>query len=539
MPKKLTKAEFIIRASEIHDDKYDYSQVEYINSYTPVLMLCKNHGIFFQQIPNTHLRGFSNCKTCTVEKKKATTFKHYGVENPSQSKIIQQKKIETCLKNYGVKYPLLDKTINRKARQTMVGKYGVEHSTQSAELLEKIQKTNLDLYGNICSLHGKDIEKKVKQTNLERYGVEYPLQSLKIQEKLKKTNLEKYGVEHAPQKYYSEQTLFKLNDVEWLTTQHQIKEKALSTIANELNINDTTLGRYYKKHGIEVKSFLHSTGEKLVLSFIKSLGCNAYSAKNIIPPYELDVYIPDHKIAIEYCGLYWHSEQSGKDKFYHKRKHDLCKERGIQLITIFEDEWLQRNTQVKSKLKSLLGKDDRSKIFARKTTIINVSREAKKEFYNNNHIQGNGQGSINIGLVYNGIMVACMSFTLRSDDIYELSRYATSSRVVGGFSKILKYFKNNYKYSKIISFADLHWSNGNLYQKNGWQIDKILNPDYYYSPNAKSRVHKFNYRRKNLDKLLRVFDPLLSEKENCNNNGILRIWDCGKIRFVLENNGIL
>jgi hypothetical protein len=115
-----------------------------------------------------------------------------------------------------------------------------------------------------------------------------------------------------------------------------------------------------------------------------------------------------------------------------------------------------------------------------------------------------------------------------------LNRYATNCRVPGGFSKLLKYFQTNYEWQQLISFADLRWSNGGLYEKTGWKLDSILPPDYYYSPDGRNRYHKFNYRRKNLPKLLKDFDPELSERENCNNNGILRIWDCGKLRYIIN-----
>lgn len=128
-----------------------------------------------------------------------------------------------------------------------------------------------------------------------------------------------------------------------------------------------------------------------------------------------------------------------------------------------------------------------------------------------------------------------MTFIKQRNSEYELRRYATSAHVVGGFSKLLSYFKKTYEWNMLISFADLRWSNGNLYKQTGWKLDKILHPDYVYSPNAQNRVHKFNYRRKNLPNLLNEFNPELSERENCDNNNMLRIWDCGKLRYIIQN----
>jgi len=330
--------------------------------------------------------------------------------------------------------------------------------------------------------------------------------------------------------------LDKLRNMEWLYEQHMVQKKPLVQIANDLNVSDITVGNYLHSHGLETQNYFQSLGERSVNDFILSLDIKTLTnTRSIISPYELDIYIPEHAIAIEYNGLYWHSEQAGKNKNYHKKKYDLCKNKGIQLITIFEDEWIQRQEHVKSKIKSLLLCDDREKVYARKTKVVTVFKHLKKEFLENNHIQGDDRSSIEIGLEYTDRLVACMTFRKRSDGIYELSRYATSARVVGGFSKLFKYFCNVYNFNKVISFADLRWSTGKMYTVNGWVIDGIIPPDYSYSPDAVNRFHKFNFRRKNLSNLLVEYNPKLTERENCDNNKILRIWDCGKIRFVYNS----
>ena len=92
-----------------------------------------------------------------------------------------------------------------------------------------------------------------------------------------------------------------------------------------------------------------------------------------------------------------------------------------------------------------------------------------------------------------------------------------------------------YPRDNIITFADLRWGNGHLYQTTGWTLDKIIPPDYSYSYSGGiKRIHKFNFRRNRLACKLRHFDPALSERENCDAAGMLRIWDCGKMRFMYE-----
>jgi hypothetical protein len=212
-------------------------------------------------------------------------------------------------------------------------------------------------------------------------------------------------------------------------------------------------------------------------------------------------------------------------------KYDMCKEKGIRLIQIFEDEWLQKEQIVKNKLLNILGVSTQDKIFARKTIIKEISKKEKSNFFNNTHIQGDGPSSINYGLFHNDELVAAIAFIKQKNNEYILNRYSTSANVIGGFSKLLSHFEKQFKPSKIITFADLRWSEGDLYEKTGFKLDKILEPDYSYVFKGE-RIHKFNFRHKNMKNKLSDYDSNLSEHENMLNNKIYRIYDCGKLRFV-------
>ncbi len=321
----------------------------------------------------------------------------------------------------------------------------------------------------------------------------------------------------------------------------EIKSKIETSIQNIKPISTTLFeDKYLPLPGTTCRINGISTGEKEISQFLTDHNIeHQNNNRTIIAPQELDIYIPEYNLAIEYCGLYWHSEQQGKGRHHHEKKHDLCRAQGIQLLTIFEDEWKQRNAQVKRKILHLVGGSG-AKIFARKTEVIELNTKQKKNFFEEHHIQGSGPGSIVYGLLhrkdeYCGDIVAAMAFIKQPDNVYALNRYATSCTVVGGFSKLLKHFQKNNDWTQIISFADQRWSDGGLYEQTGFILDSVINPDYYYSPDGIQRIHKFNYRRKNLPKLLAHFDPALSECVNCNNNGVLRLWDCGKRRYILNN----
>jgi hypothetical protein len=280
-----------------------------------------------------------------------------------------------------------------------------------------------------------------------------------------------------------------------------------------------------------------SNGEKEVVDFLKSLNIEVIeNDRSIIPPLELDIVVPEKKLAIEYCGLYWHSELR-LDKNYHSNKLEQCNKAGYRLITIFEDEWLNKQEIVKSRLKYILGLEE-NRIYARKCTVKEISKIWSKEFIEKYHIQGYSSSSLCLGAFYNSELVAVMTFGKRGKSIYELNRFCTSTNVVGVFSKILKYFEEkNSECKEIITFADRRWSEGDLYKKIGFEKDKELNPDYSYFKTNRIRFHKFGFRHYGMKNKLENYNPNLTERENMLNNNYYRIYDCGKIRWRKKCNG--
>lgn len=269
-----------------------------------------------------------------------------------------------------------------------------------------------------------------------------------------------------------------------------------------------------------------SRHEQEILEYITSLNLNPlhrYKLDN----QEADVFISEKNLAIEHNGLYWHSELH-KDKNYHYTKYRHFADRGIQLIQIWEDEWRNKRKTVESLLRSKLGLNS-DRVFARKCVIV---KQKCPEFFELNHIQGSAGISKTYTLEYQGDIVAAMAFKIRSEGVWELVRYATSKSVVGGASKLLKAFEREYHKVRIVSFADLCVSNGDMYYKLGFKEDKILNPDYKYLVNS-CREHKFNYRLKRFknDPSL-IFEEDKTESELAKINKLSKIYDAGKIRFV-------
>jgi hypothetical protein len=210
-----------------------------------------------------------------------------------------------------------------------------------------------------------------------------------------------------------------------------------------------------------------------------------------------------------------------------------CHENGIRLITLFSDEWDQRRSIVESKLISIIG-EAKTKIGARKCTINIVEHNIASSFYDNYHIQGGDiRCTVHLALMHNNNSVAMMSFKC-VNNVHELVRYATSMTVVGGASKLLKHYIKKYNPSNIISFADLRWSNGEMYYQLGFKLISEVPPMQSYVENYSLRHHKLKFKRH------RLLDRLDGETEwdYMKRNGYDRIWDCGKLKFemVLDKN---
>lgn len=328
-----------------------------------------------------------------------------------------------------------------------------------------------------------------------------------------------------------------------------------------------TMDDYRQKHGVDVlssekyiayvmqhkidsfhpkhASFV-SKAQIEIKDYIESLGISTISSeKKLIFPNELDIYIPDLNIAIEYNGLYWHSESSGKKmKDYHLTKTTRCEEKGIRLIHIFEDEWVNKQDIVKSKLRSLLKKQE-EKIYARKCLVGDITYIEKSMFLSKYHIQGDDISNHYYGLKHNSELLAVMTFVKprvalgfkKTEGVaYELSRFASRINVVGGASKLLKHAIDNLNPNKIISYADRRWSsrlNDTVYDKLGFEYVSESKPNYWYTKDYHKRIHRFSFTKHKIVNTLGG-DPTKTEVQNMFDMGYDRIWDCGTIKYNMD-----
>lgn len=422
--------------------------------------------------------------------------------------------------------------------------------------VEKAKKTNLHKYGVDNPFKNEEIQKRQKETCIEKYGVSNVRKSDIVKQKIRQTKRQNSGYE-----YY---TIYEVKGKDdWLNqtfhdgckinANQDLPDKwsqgssqqfeiicTCGTIWSPIFSNFTSGKSKTCGHGCST-----SQGEQQILNYIEDFGVECLHRYRIDNT-EFDIYIPSKQIAIEYNGLFYHSELQGRDRKYHLSKTKLAESNNIHLIHIFEDEWLNKQDIVKSKLRHLLGLGTET-LYARKCIIQQIDSKTKSQFLNQHHIQGKDSSSIKLGAYYQDQLVAVMTFGKRrkalgakhQDNHYELIRFATSNHVVGIASKLLKYFIRNYNPKLIISYADRRWtySERNLYQKIGFNQVGFTEPNYWYINPKKTcieRIHRFNFRKDILKERLEQFDPNLTEWQNMINNGYDRVWDCGSIKYQMN-----
>lgn len=401
-----------------------------------------------------------------------------------------------------------------------------------------------------------------KTTKIQSKKSNDPLIKSKMIASLKKTNNEKFGFNSYTQTKEGKDIIQKKTFVN--TYNNYIHSKKLNEHVELLFTVDEYLGNINKEYKFLCKKCNkefygklengriprcfscypkinkgYSTAEKEISDFIKNeIGIEIKENVKLIGNLEVDIFCESKNIAIEYDGIYWHSELNGKDKDYHLNKTLICENNGIKLIHIFEDEWIHNENIVKSRLKNIFNVSS-DKIYARLCEIKEISNIEKKDFFDINHLQGNDNSSIKIGLFYKSMLISAMTFSKSRFDKnfeWEMTRFANKNNfnVIGAFSKLLRYFIKNYIPKSIMTFADRRWSNkNNVYIKNGFELAYDSAPNYWYFNKSPNRQHRFNYRKSVLKNKLKIYDGKLSEWENMQLNGYDRIWDCGSSKYKM------
>jgi len=484
------------------NDQVQFSQRMYcvINDITthPLCLTCKKQRVNYKQ----GLQGYRKyCSAkCRNEDPKwqsnheAICLKKFGVKSASQAKEIKERKRQKSLEKYGTEWVTQSKHFKKEAEKTMFKKYGVKHNSQNEDIkLKKKNKILIQSYSDriLTYTHVQP------QFNIEEYtGVEYY--------KLYKWKCAKCN------------KIFE----DYLNNAHSPVCRVCYPIGKIISKPETELADWIESLGIEIQRNKRFSYDKR-----KS--------------YEIDIYIPELKMGIEFDGIYWHSELAGKDKNYHLNKTDFFASQNINLIHVFENEWMFKKEIVKSIIKNQLNLTD-DKIHARKCEVKTLAIEITRDFLNSNHLQGYSHAKIKLGLYYQEELVSIFTVNkprFNNNYDYELVRYCNkvNTRVMGGFSKLIKAFKDMYPNKNLLSYVDRRYSQAKGYEKVGFKYIGFTSPNYWYFKNNDFTViyNRLKFRKKELLKL-ENFNENLTEWENMQINNYNRIYDCGNLKMLLE-----
>lgn len=351
----------------------------------------------------------SNSSVYTKEKKKISYINTYGVDNPSKSIEVKTKKKETCIKKFG-------KSSNLATEET---------------------------------------KKLIKQTNLKKYNTEYPLQSTRIKQKRYNKTFSRLLID---ERYKNISFEFTIDEFKGTNRKNIYKFKCKlcgdvfsSPIKDGKNLPTTCkicFPSNTSRAQLEIYEYIKSHNKDILLN-----------SRKIIENVEIDIYIPSEKVGIEYNGLYWHSNIVGnKSASYHINKTNLCKEKNIKLIHIFEDEYRYNKKCILNKINHILN-----------INLCEINSEhclLYETTYDN---------ALDISLLYDNKLAFSMRF-IKNEECYVLKFNYTNYKVSEGIFKILTHFIKKYNPQKMKIVYDLRFPINDSIENLGFKLSKTLPP---------------------------------------------------------------
>lgn len=410
----------------------------------------------------------------------------------------------------------------------------VKYNITNPTLIKIIKKYKVDKRNNtIDAIEVEQFKADYQILSMPKLVDKYNVSRPSIRAKAKQLNLTR------PKLFTLKQPIL-LDKTKEICDAYTNDNKSMATLAKEYNVIPATIFNLLHNNNIKIKEGAYGAAEQEIRTWLKStVGLDFPSNRMILCGKEIDMYNEELKIGIEYCGLHWHNEQSGKTTNYHYDKYKACLDKGIHLITIFEDEWLDRQEQVKGALLSILGKNDK-KLFARKCEVKTIDKVTGNKFYQDYHIQGKcGLSYAFAGLYYNNELVGVMSFGRHHRDnnknVLDRLCFKAGVSVAGGASKLFKFLLNETKITDLISWSDNRWFQGQVYEKLGFTKEIDMKPDYSYVNTNKNgvRLSKQSQKKGNTN-----CPADMTEKQWCTKRGLYRIWDCGKKRWVYDRSTV-
>lgn len=490
MVRKVDTHEFVERALKAHAGKYSYDKTEYQHSKKPVAIRCGIHGIFWQS-PGNHLMG-AGCPICAGR----------GVDWVARFRTV-----------HGALYDYTQVVYEDYKKKVKIG----------------------------CSLHGffeqtPDNHYRGKQGCPECKGARIQkTKQMPIAEFVQRAT-----IVHAGAFTYGSQQFTNM-----------LTGRAHITCPLHGDFTQSPVNHLAGKVGCVQCSNTKSKQESRIADFLSTFTPVISRDRTVLKPKELDIYLPEKKLAVEYSGMFWHSHFDAPDEKAnwrnHASKYAACKEQGIRLLTIYESEWQGREPALRRLLRNAVGKS-KGKLMARKCVLRKVELRDAKAFYEKYHPQGGAGYGEHYGLYWSEKLVACMRFARGVNDrgaaakerTWTLARYATRITVAGAASRLFKAFRDEFSPTEVKSFSDNRYFGGEMYTALGFTLEKEVGPDYQVWSPKLGLLPKPSYQRRVIPTRLEehgiadAFNPATdprTEAEMTYLMGCGRIYDCGKKRW--------
>ena len=481
---------------------------------------------------NMRYKEIADMLGCSEKQLKRKNKNEWKIEK--SQKLLKEQRTETFTKKYGegVTAPRQIPEVQEKIVNTYFSKYGVKNPSQNKEVQEKRSISYKEKTGFENPFSNPDIKEKIKNHYREKYGDEItnPSQVPDIHNKAISMSRYVRGLQYGHNE----------NEINIVSSRDKLLEfiesvspsdRTITKLANMLHYDDSVFGKYI--HLYRLEDYVHiqtqrSSYEIEITNYIENILEARYNInkniKGILPNklQELDIYIPELGLGIEFNGSYWHSEEF-KNMNYHQTKTLDGESIGINIYNIFEYEWDDDNLKekIKNQIKHRISSPVKS-LYARKCYVKEITRDEKKEFLDMYHLQGNDNSNIYIGLyTKTDELVSVMTFCnprFTKGCNWELSRFCNKkeTQVIGGASKLLKYFERKYCKSGdiILTYSDIGKTTGKVYGEIGFTMDHISKPSYVWWKSHNPVISRYQ-------------SQISNEIKTMHKNGYKRIYNCG------------
>lgn len=484
-------------------------------------------------------------------------------------KILREKTKKTCLEKYGSDTPFTMRDFQKKVQQTSLEKYGTSHPSQSEKTKEKTRLSFQKKYG-VCNVaQSNHFKKRFEKTSLEKYGTSHPMKNESVKNKWKSIILnndihpfirpdviekrnntikEKYGVENYSQ-FHIKEIITDIQNPEWwkdFTCSTQI----VCILENYLSISNIYIYiNRYRPDLIGTGFKITKPHQKIIDTIQDSIQQDSIQEEMIINdrksifPLELDIFIPKFNLAIEVNGVFYHSAKTKSDiplyQYKHQRKTLLCNEKGISLIQVTDLDIEQKFEKIQKLLDYRINSFSSQKIHARNCQVELIDTKMAMDFCNHYHYNGYVNSTYKIGLFYNNELISVMTirksrYFNNSRNYWEIIRFCSSYVILGGFSKMIGFFRRMISSEPIISYVDLSLGHtGISYEKTGFQLVKITEPGYIWIDKDLNIFSRYQMQKQQLRKRFCDYDDS-SENDFLFSKGYWKYYDCGHKLYLLK-----